>query len=247
MSIKHQNKPHQREHSGTADQKHDTFFFPQKLAVNHPSIFFFILYAVLIRPNRLKTYRSQLNSTERLHFNRQAARLTTTLVWLPFLTIFTVIWQTSLLQIGGETAVLALIVAVIACFISFDYHLSISQQSINNMLLASIVGGFGITAVLTAALNNADANGSAAIMLVLLSFIFTLMGLCIAMVFKLRNLEKLCGIIAVFSGGCIAITMLHAMTTIWLPILIILCAVLLVGITEERHQLNGNQQSIFHR
>lgn len=247
MNIPQQNDPRKQWIETATEQQAEILHAAKKLPVTHPFVFVFILFGVLVHPAKLKAYRIQLNPTERYHLKRQAARLTATLVWLPLLAVFTLIWLTERVRIGADIAALVLLFATVACLVTFRNKLSVSQEDINNVLLAGVIGVFGLTAVLAAALDKAEASGGSAIMLILISFLFVLMALCIAMVFKLHTLETLCGIIAILLGGCIAITMLNAMTHIWLPILVILCAVLLVGVTEERHDLNRSQQSIFHR
>lgn len=247
MTIHHNDDPKNQWAKATAHSSNTAVLPPQKLIVTNPLIYLFILYGVFIRPDKLKAYRMRLNSTERLHLQRQAARLAVTVVWLPLITIFILVWSTGLIEVSGGSVLFALLFAAFSCIISFQNGTAVSLEKRNNMLLGGLLGGFGLTAVLAYGLNNIEQHGSEAIMLVLIPFVFALIGLSIAMVFKLHTLDTLCGMIAIFIGGCIAMTMIQIMTHIWFPIIIILCAILFVGITEERHDLNNNRQSISHR
>lgn len=243
MTIHRQNDSHIRNTKETiTDQELHPVVGSRKLSVNNPLVYFLILFGVVFRPDKLKAYRMRLNSTEKLHFQVQAARLTTTLIWVPFLVIFAVIWATRMIAFGTETAVLMYVLTGLCAYSTYRYGLSKDLETQNNLLLGSMFSTFGLMAVLFSGIYNSEVNGELAISLTIVILLFALTALCISMVFKLKTLDMLAGFVALFIVGGVSIAMSQVMAQIWLPVIIIMVSVLWVGITEERHDLNNNHQ-----
>ena len=215
---------------------------PKKISVNNPLVYFLILFGVVFRPDKLKAYRTRLNSTEKLHLDKQAGRLATTLMWLPVLSIFALIWVTGLIALNTETAVLMFVVSSMCAYGTYKYGLTNSVETKNNLLLGSMFSIFGLMAVLFTGIYTSKAYGDVAILLSLIILIFALISLTVSMVFKLETLDILSGFIALFIVGGVSMTMSQVMNQIWLPVIVIMVSVLWVGITEERHDLNNNHQ-----
>lgn len=243
MTIHQQNDPRlARVEQSNLDQQLHPASEPKKLSVNNPLIFFLILFGVLFSPDKLKAYRMRLNSTEKLQFTRQAARLTTTLIWLPLLLIFSIIWMGGIVKLNVETAVLMYAFSIVTWYGTYKFGTSNSVESQNNLLLTTMFTSFGLTAVLFTGIYTSTEHGDLAIMLILIAAVFSLISLAVAMVFKLKTLDIVAGFITLFIVGGISMTMTQVMASIWLPVIIILGAVLWVGITEERHDAYNHQQ-----
>ncbi|MEM7335512.1 MAG: hypothetical protein AAF490_25760 [Chloroflexota bacterium] len=243
MTIHRQNDSRIRQGKDTTnDEELHPAVGGKKLSVNNPLIYFFILFGVILRPEKLKAYRMRLNMTEKLHFQLQASRVATTLIWVPLLTVFALIWLTGMVQVGTETAVFMYLITSICAFSTYRYGLSKDLETQNNLLLGSMFSVFGLMAILFSGIYNSEFNGELALLLSILVLLFSLTALCVSMVFKLKTLDMLAGFVCLFIVGGVSIVMSQVMTQIWMPVIVIMVSVLWVGITEERHDLNNNQQ-----
>lgn len=213
---------------------------PKKIAVNHPLIYLYVLFGVFIRPDKLKAYRMRLNSTEKLHLKKQASRLVSVFAWLPLLVVFVVIWSTTSIKLQSETAIVMFVFCLIAAFYTFRLEINPSPEKSNHLLLGSLFSIFGLITLLILGIYAGGKTGYPPLMLTHIALVFSLVGLCVAMVFDLRTLDIICGFIASFLVGGISMSLNQVVSNFWLPIVIIVGSVLWVGITEERHNLNVN-------
>ena len=174
---------------------------------------------------------------------KQAARVASTVLWVPLLATFITIWVSGLVTLHTESAGFMLGICLFSCYSTYKYGLMSSIENKNNLMLSSMFSIFGLVATLFyGVFRSGDETGQVVIYLSLIVLIFALISLCVAMVFKLQTIDMLAGFVALFIIGGIAITMSQVMSSVWLPIVIILILILGVGITEERHQLNNHQQ-----
>lgn len=241
MTIHQQKEPLLPLDQPTSESPNPNSGKSNKSSVSNPFIYCLILFGVILRPEWLRSYRSQLNSTEQLHLQKQAFRTAVTLLWIPLFTIFILIWASGLVPLHPETAAFFIGTALFSCIATYRHAFNGTLENKNSTLLGSMLSLFGLMAMLFHGIYNGAEGGQTAVFLILLILIFSLLALCIAMVFKLQTLDALSGIVALLTVGGISIAMSQVMSSIWLPVIIILLLILGVGIIEERHDLHRSK------
>ena len=197
-----------------------------------------LLYWVLFRPNLVKVYRIRCTVPQRLAFTQQALWLVTFLLWGSLLLAIVVPMSMGALPVSRGVAIFMIVPILCAWVLTGRYGLDEKAQIPTRLILGNLLVAFGVVSLIAITLNQSSVSTLPMIIMSVIAIVCSLVAVSVAAVFRLKTAEKVAGIVAMVMGGGLSTLVFDLMEAAWIPVAIIIVAIFLVGVVEDRYDVS---------
>ena len=212
------------------------------MSTRNPFDYARLLFWVLFRPEMIKVYRIRCDVPQRSALRRQAMWLTAHLLWGSMLLAIVVPLGMGALPIDMWPAVVMITGIVGAWYLTGRFGLSEAHRLSNRLILGNLLISFGVIALIGITLNQITTTVLPVIVMNVIAVVAGLIALSVSSVFCLKTAEKIAGVITIAAVGGLSTLVFDLMEAAWIPVSVVIIAIFLVGIVEDRYDVSKHSQ-----
>ncbi|MCA9932177.1 MAG: hypothetical protein KC419_27020 [Anaerolineales bacterium] len=204
------------------------------LSTQNPVDYLRLLYWILLRPDMLKVYRIRCDIPQRQLLRQQAQWLINHLLWGAILLWIMVPMVLGDLPLPPFVSALMILSTFVAWRLGGMYIAHHESRVANRLILGAVLVAFGMVTAVTIPLYAANTAPMSVIILFVVVIVACLAALPVASIFRLKTAESLTGVTAILMAGGLSPLVFDLVEAAWIPVSIIIIAIFLVGIVEDR-------------
>lgn len=192
---------------------------------------------VLFRPALLKVYRIRCDVPQRQALRRQALWLIAHLIWGSVLLWIVVPLVMGVTPLNKFLAVFMMLSTFLVWRLTGKFGMRRETSMVNGLILGVALVAFGMITAVTLPFYETPTTTLPVIIMYVFVMVSSLIALPVASIFRLNTAEKIAGVMVVLAAGGLSTLVFDLMEAAWIPVSIIIIAVFLVGVVEDRYDM----------
>ncbi|KAA3660424.1 MAG: hypothetical protein DWQ04_19460 [Chloroflexi bacterium] len=212
------------------------------MSSRNPFDYFRLLVWVLFKPDMIKMYRIRCDVPQRFAFRQQALWLITHLLWGSLALSIAVPLGLAALPLDIWLAAFVLVAVIGAWILTGRYGLRNDTRIVNQLILGNLLVAFGVVSLIAISMNQSTVSTLPVIIMSVIAIVASLIGIAISSAFQMKTIEKIAGFITIVIAGGLSTLVFDLMEAAWIPVSVIIIAIFLVGVVEDRYAVSKHSQ-----
>ena len=214
----------------------------QTMSTRNPFDYLRLMSWVLIWPELIKMYRIRCDVPQRLAFRQQAMWLITHLLWGSLVLSIAVPLGLAALPVNEWLAAVMFVGVMGAWVLTGRYGLRDDSRTANRLILGNLLVAFGVVSLIAITLNQSSVSTIPVIIMSVIAIVASLIALSVSSIFHLKTAEKIAGLITIVAAGGLSTLVFDLMEAAWIPVSVIIVAIFLVGVVEDRYDVSKHSR-----